>query len=95
MNEDGSLFTLGYSRRIGIERFRRNVMIAIGNSGDRNLMDSAAAALDSNSPVVRGAAVWALSRLCGPEEGRAIARRRAAREIDADVIAEWRDTFPS
>jgi hypothetical protein len=43
----------------------------------------------------RGAAVWALGRLCGPEEGRALARRRAAREIDADVIAEWRDAFPS
>jgi epoxyqueuosine reductase len=69
-------------------------MIAIGNSGKSNLIDAAAAALDSDSPTVRGAAVWALGRLCGPEEGRALARRRAAHEIDADVIAKWRDAFP-
>ena len=61
----------------------RNVMIAIGNSGDRDLMGAAAAALDSGAPAVRGAAVWALGRLCRPEEGRTLARRRAARQIDA------------
>jgi epoxyqueuosine reductase len=88
-------FAGGPIKRIGFERFRRNVMIAIGNSGKSNLIDAAAAALDSDSPTVRGAAVWALGRLCGPEEGRALARRRAAHEIDADVIAEWRDAFPS
>ena len=87
-------FAGGPIKRIGFERFRRNVMIAIGNSGDRELIDAAEGGLDSNSPVVRGAAVWALGRLCGPEEGRALARRRAAHEIDADVIAEWRDAFP-
>jgi epoxyqueuosine reductase len=87
-------FAGGPIKRIGFERFRRNVMIAIGNSGDRNLMDAAEAALDSDSPAVRGAAVWALGRLCRPEEWGALARRRAAREIDADVIAEWRDAFP-
>jgi hypothetical protein len=61
----------------------RDVMIAIGNSGDRDLMGAAAAALDSGAPAVRGAAVWALGRLCRPEEGRTLARRRAARQIDA------------
>ena len=88
-------FAGGPIKQIGFERFRRNVMIAIGNSGKSNLIDAAAAALDSDSPTVRGAAVWALGRLCGPEEGRAFARRRAAHEIDADVIAEWRDAFPA
>ena len=88
-------FAGGPIKRIGFERFRRNVMIAIGNSGKSNLIEAAVAALDSDSPAVRGAAVWALGRLCRPEEGRALARRRAAREIDADVIAEWRDAFLS
>jgi epoxyqueuosine reductase len=87
-------FAGGPIKRIGIERFRRNVMIAIGNSGDRNLLRSAAAALDSNSPVVRGAAVWALGRLCQPDEGRVLRRQHAAHESDADVIAEWRVAFP-
>jgi epoxyqueuosine reductase len=87
-------FAGGPIKRIGIERFRRNVMIAIGNSGDRNLMRSAAAALDSNSPVVRGAAVWALGRLCRPDEGRVLRQKHATRESHAKVIAEWRVAFP-
>jgi epoxyqueuosine reductase len=87
-------FAGGPIKRIGIERFRRNVMIAIGNSADRNLLRSAAAALDSHSPVVRGAAVWALGRLCRPDEGRVLRRQHAVGESDADVIAEWRTAFP-
>ena len=87
-------FAGGPIKRIGVERFHRNVMIAIGNSGDRNLMDSATAALDSNSPVVRGAAVWALGRLCRPDEGCVLRRQHAVGESDADVIAEWRAAFP-
>jgi epoxyqueuosine reductase len=87
-------FAGGPIKRIGIERFGRNVMIAIGNSGDRNLMRSAEEALDSNSPVVRGAAVWALGRLCRPDEGRVLRRQHATHESDTDVIAEWRVAFP-
>ena len=86
-------FAGGPIKRIGFERFRRNVMIAIGNSGNHNLLDAAAAALDSESPTVRGAAVWALGRLSLPEEARALAQRGAG-ETAADVAAEWRDAFP-
>jgi epoxyqueuosine reductase len=88
-------FAGGPIKRIGIERFRRNVLIAIANSGDRNLIQSAVAALDSNSPVVRGAAVWALGRICQTDEGRVLRGQHAARESDADVIAEWRLAFPA
>jgi epoxyqueuosine reductase len=84
-------FAGGPIKRIGFERFRRNLMIAIGNSGKPELFASAVAALDSDSPVVRGAAVWALGRLCRPDEARALAHQHAARENDAEVIAEWRD----
>jgi epoxyqueuosine reductase len=41
----------------------RNVLIAIGNSGDASLAGEAERLLDDASPLVRGAAVWALSRL--------------------------------
>jgi epoxyqueuosine reductase len=41
----------------------RNVLIAIGNSGDASLAAEAKHLLDDPSPLVRGAAVWALSRL--------------------------------
>src|SRR5438067_7108218 len=58
-----ALFRKSPVKRIGRDRFLRNVMIAIGNSGDLSLVPSAQGALDDASPLVRGAAVWALSRL--------------------------------
>jgi len=96
--DDGAFrkrFAGGPVKRIGFERFRRNVMIAIGNSGDRELVGAAAAALDSESPTVRGAAVWALGRLCRPEEVHDLRQLRGARERDADVVAEWSEACAS
>jgi epoxyqueuosine reductase len=87
------MFAGGPIRRIGFERFRRNVMIAVGNSGRRELRGRALAGLDSASPLVRGAAVWALSRLCSREEGLTLAASRVADECDEGVMAEWRDAF--
>jgi uncharacterized protein (DUF2336 family) len=45
--------------------------------------------LDDPSPLVRGAAVWALSRLMDPAAFEALRRERAAQEPDAAVRAEW------
>ena len=87
-------FAGGPIKRIGHARFQRNVLIAIGNSGDRNLRDAAEAALGSPSPVVRGAAVWALGRLSDAEEGRDLAGRHTAGEADEEVAEEWRWAFP-
>ncbi len=50
-------------KRIGRDRFLRNVMIAIGNSGDPALVASARAATTDASELVREAALWALERL--------------------------------
>jgi epoxyqueuosine reductase len=71
-------------KRIGRDRFVRNVLIAIGNSADTDLALVAEQLLDDGSPLVRGMAVWALSRL---NHGRLKARREA--ENDSDVLAEW------
>jgi epoxyqueuosine reductase len=76
-------------KRTGRERFVRNVMIAIGNSGDPSLASSAEEKLDDPSPLVRGAAVWALSRLFDPNTFAKTAATRRARETDATVIEEW------
>ncbi len=57
-------------KRTGRDRFVRNVLIAIGNSGDPALAAEAEARLDDASPLVRGAAVWALSRLAGEGPSR-------------------------
>src|SRR5690242_19428595 len=49
-----SLFRKSPIKRIGRDRFLRNVMIAIGNSGDTALIDAPRTALDDASPLVRG-----------------------------------------
>jgi epoxyqueuosine reductase len=50
-------------KRIGRDRFVRNVLIAIGNSGDPALVAPAEALLDDPSAVIRDAAAWAVAEL--------------------------------
>ncbi len=80
-----ALFAGSPIKRTGRDRFLRNVLTAIGNSGDAALAPAAEARLGDASPLVRGAAVWALSRLIGRP---ALARMRTA-DADASVNAEW------
>jgi epoxyqueuosine reductase len=82
-----TLFSKTSIKRTGRDRFVRNVLIAIGNSGDATLVDEAARLLDDASPLVRGAAVWALSRLLQRENFAALARRH--RDLDETVQEEW------
>jgi epoxyqueuosine reductase len=77
-------------KRTGRDRFLRNVLIAIGNSGDTALTTEAERLLDDSSPLVRGAAVWALSRLASHQVAE---RQRATREDDAGVRVEWQDAL--
>ncbi len=90
LDDDGfrSLFAASPIKRIGHARFLRNVLIAVGNSGDVDLAGLAESRLEAESPLVRGAAIWALRRLA-PE--RADARRLASvgRESDNSVLLEW------
>jgi len=82
-----ALFAKSAVKRTGRDRFVRNVLIAVGNSGDQSLAAEAERLLDDASPLVRGAAVWALGRL-SRERLAACAARRAA-ETDPDVLDEW------
>ena len=50
-------------RRAGYGRFLRNVLVATGNSGDGKLVPLVVMHLRHNDPLVRGMAVWALSKL--------------------------------
>ncbi|PKA44083.1 tRNA epoxyqueuosine(34) reductase QueG [Rhizobium sullae] len=75
-------------KRIGRNRFIRNVLIAAGNSGDRGLIGQCRRLAADASPVVRAMAIWALSRLMDPGEFAAFAAQRPD-ESDADVRAEW------
>jgi epoxyqueuosine reductase len=82
------LFSGSPIKRIGRDRFVRNVLIAAGNGTDAGLISQIEVLLADPAPVVRGAAIWALGRL-SPE---AFAQRRQdlfAAEQDASVLAEW------
>jgi epoxyqueuosine reductase len=82
-----ALFAKTSIKRTGRDRFVRNVLIAIGNSGDASLANEAKRLLDDASPLVRGAAVWALSRLLPYEEFAALEKTQS--EIDDGVREEW------
>jgi epoxyqueuosine reductase len=75
-------------KRTGRDRFVRNVMIAIGNSGDAGLAGRAEAGLRDTSPLVRAMAVWALGRLAS-ESLKSFRQRILPEEKDAAVRAEW------
>ncbi|UVF21907.1 tRNA epoxyqueuosine(34) reductase QueG [Microvirga terrae] len=80
-------------KRTGRDRFVRNVLIAIGNSGDAALADEALRLLDDASPLVRAMAAWATGRLLPPDTVGRHAAGRLEREEDPDVREEWRRVF--
>jgi epoxyqueuosine reductase len=83
------LFARTAVKRTGRDRFVRNVLIAIGNSGDPALAACAARLLADPAAIIRGAAVWALGRLGAREEMAALRARYAAEETDPAVREEW------
>jgi epoxyqueuosine reductase len=83
-------FAGGPIKRIGHARFLRNVMIAIGNSGDRSLIAAARSGIERDSPLVRAMAVWAFGRLASAAKIHAAALRFAPEERDAAVLEEWK-----
>jgi len=76
-------------KRTGRDRVVRNTLIAIGNSGDVRLAESAEARLGEPNPVVRGAAVWALRRLLDPVRFSMLKERHESAESDPGVRGEW------
>jgi epoxyqueuosine reductase len=84
-----TLFAKSPVKRIGRDRFIRNVLIAIGNANDPALAAEASHLLGDASPIVRGAAVWALSQLLEREAFLALTAPAASAEPDAAVQAEW------
>ena len=75
-------------KRIGRDQFVRNVLIAIGNSDDPTLLRALLPCLEDEASIVRGAAIWALSRL-DPARFAVEYARLSKGEADPSVIAEW------
>ena len=84
-----ALFTGSAVKRIGYDRFTRNVLIAAGNSGDLALAGLVAERLKSPSALLRAMAVWALARLVSPDDLAEFERRSRPGETDEAVEAEW------
>ena len=76
-------------KRTGRDRFVRNVLIALGNSGCPDYADTAVRLLDDPSPLVRAMAVWALERLLPAAEFEALRELYLVKEADPEVCAEW------
>jgi epoxyqueuosine reductase len=85
-----ALFAGSPIKRVGRDRFVRNVLIAIGNSGLPELAAVVESLLGDPSPLVRGMAVWALSRL-----SPSLLRGKDASETDTHVLAEWALAAPA
>lgn len=75
-------------KRIGRERFIRNVLIAIGNSGILSLITACRERLGDMSDIIRGSAIWALGVL-SPLAFESERRQRRGSETVPDVREEW------
>ena len=76
-------------KRIGRDRFIRNVLIGVGNSGETAAIPRVEALLGDASPLVRAMAVWALSRLADRNAFASMRARFKDGETDRAVQAEW------
>jgi epoxyqueuosine reductase len=84
-----ALFSGSPIKRIGRDRFVRNVLIALANSGDPSALPAAESLLDDTSPLVRAMAVWAVRALAPPERASALRQARLALEPEPAVRQEW------
>lgn len=84
-----ALFAGSAIKRIGRDRMVRNVAIALGNSMDPAAIPVLTDLLSDPSPLVRGMAVWGLSRLVAAKEFDRLRETHLPSERDPDVQAEW------
>jgi epoxyqueuosine reductase len=84
-----ALFAKNPVKRIGLARFLRNVAIGLGNSGRADALPAAQHLSLHESPLVRGAGVWALRQLMSPEDFSGLAETTMGYETDVSVRGEW------
>ncbi|MEH6474278.1 MAG: tRNA epoxyqueuosine(34) reductase QueG, partial [Sneathiella sp.] len=76
-------------KRLGRNRFIRNVLIALGNTKDSTHMDKVEALLEDPSEIVRVAAVWALGQMGQNLRFRELEEKYNVGEADIAVQEEW------
>ena len=80
-------------KRTGYARFMRNVLIAVGNSGQVLLLPDIVRYLCHEDPLIRGAAVWAWSCLASALEIKDAHEKICHSEKDETVLAEWKEAL--
>ncbi len=80
-------------KRIGRNRFLRNVLIAVGNSNNASFIPTVKIHLDDPDPNVRGASIWALRMLVPDDIIATIRSKHLATEKDESVRREWSDNL--
>jgi epoxyqueuosine reductase len=76
-------------KRIGRNRFIRNVLIAMGNSRAKTPTVDFLNLLGDSSNIVRAMAVWALGRMISGKKLKTLSAPYLKVEPDADVLEEW------
>ena len=76
-------------KRIGRDRFIRNVLIAIGNSNNKKFIDDIIPLLKDKSDLVRAMAIWALNQISSENEFEAFKKKFLISEINSEVRQEW------
>ena len=89
-SEFQTLFSGSAIKRIGRDRFIRNVLIAVGNSGNNSYCQQVLKLLEDSSELVRGAAVWALGELLNKSKISELAPKYLPSEKSQSVLDEWK-----
>eukprot|EP00903_Cladosiphon_okamuranus_P000944 g942.t1 len=80
------LFSGSPIKRIGRNRFLRNVLIAAGNSDDVSLLEAVRGYLKDPDETVRGTAVWAFGKLAPAEQFQAEKAKALPAESNEKII---------
>ena len=83
------LFSGSAIKRIGRDRFMRNVLTAAGNSATPALTSKVERFLSDPNPLLRGAAVWACLQLMDASTFEKTAMHYEKGESDSMVLTEW------
>ena len=82
-------FSKSSIKRIGRDRFLRNVLIAVGNSKEKNYYKQTLQLLEDKSELVRAMAVWAIRKMCDGSKFIELKQKYLKYENDDTVINEW------
>tara|TARA_B110000238_G_scaffold75966_1_gene83666 strand:- start:1533 stop:2744 length:1212 start_codon:yes stop_codon:yes gene_type:complete len=76
-------------KRVGRDRFIRNVLVAVGNSNNQNFVKDIIPLLEDSSELVRAMAIWALRELSTKHDFEIQKNIYFSSETDIEVKNEW------